>query len=499
MKLEGGQTNIYVKGRRFQQCMYLLLNIPVDRIEEYDEIESIDEAAEKLDRSMEGNRNNISRSITPEEEFQGHCSNIQVWAENGYDTRILHRNLAFPLLKRLSEVGDPIAKRVFSEEIAIRLTSKHPTVIEYLTQNGYLRYLNHDEFESIFDDLSPNFLRDVTTDLKSIIEYNPNIDLSSQINFLIHRILRDFGIEHISLITSKILHEIPENYREGLVKNIYQMLKGRKKFPLIQYMNKHLEYFKDFEFEFNFIKYEDRVVAIFKNNKIFLNNQNIRKISSLDAINGKLDVVNDLDLSNNQISNLNGIEKFSNIRVLKLNNNEITKVKGLENLSGLEKLSLRNNRITEISGLKNLTNLKYIDLSNNPTLTEIPEVLNDLPSLEMIKLWNCNIKKYSKSTDKIFWMNQNYRFFTGYNEDDVNFYENSYNRVASSDNKLYKKFVEWIFKMRRLMVNFKFSYQDIYRFNEETTKKAIWSGRVTNEFRKWLDNNRHQKKITSFF
>ncbi len=171
----------------------------------------------------------------------------------------------------------------------------------------------------------------------------------------------------------------------------------------------------------------------------------------------------------------------------------------MENLSGLEKLSLRNNRITEISGLKNLTNLKYIDLSNNPTLTEIPEVLNDLPSLEMIKLWNCNIKKYSKSTDKIFWMNQNYRFFTGYNEDDVNFYENSYNRVASSDNKLYKKFVEWIFKMRRLMVNFKFSYQDIYRFNEETTKKAIWSGRVTNEFRKWLDNNRHQKKITSFF
>ncbi|MDX1799189.1 MAG: hypothetical protein R3255_11115, partial [Candidatus Lokiarchaeia archaeon] len=157
LKLEGGQTHIYVKGRRFQQCMYLLLNIPVDRIEEYDEIDSIDEAAEKLDRSMEGNQNHIAGRITPEEEFQGHCSNIQVWAENGYDTRILHRNLAFPLLKRLSEVGDPMAKRVFSEEIAIRLGSKHPTVIQFLTQNGYLRYLNHDEFESIFEDLSPNF------------------------------------------------------------------------------------------------------------------------------------------------------------------------------------------------------------------------------------------------------------------------------------------------------------------------------------------------------
>ena len=91
LKLEGGRTNIYVKGRKFQQCMYLLLNIPVDRIEEYDEIESIDEAAEKLNRSMEGHHNNLGGRITPEEEFQGHCSNIQVWAENGYDTRLSRR------------------------------------------------------------------------------------------------------------------------------------------------------------------------------------------------------------------------------------------------------------------------------------------------------------------------------------------------------------------------------------------------------------------------
>ncbi|MFX1378377.1 MAG: leucine-rich repeat domain-containing protein [Promethearchaeota archaeon] len=499
MKLEGGKTNIYVKGRIFQQCMYLLLNIPVEQIEDYNEIESIDEAAEKLDRSMEGNHNFLTRSITPEEEFQGHCSNIQVWAENGYDTRILHRNLAFPLLKRLCEVGDPVARRVFSEEIAIRLGSKHPSVIQYLIQNGYLRYLNSDEFESILDDLSPSFLRDVTIDLRAIIEQNSGIDLTSQINFLIHRIIRDFGIEHISLITSKILNEVPENYRDGLVKGIYKILKGRKKFPLIQYLNKHFEYFKEFKFEFNFIKYEGRVVTIFKNDKVYLNNQNIRKISNLDAINDKLDALNEIDLSNNQISDLDGIEKFSNLRVLKLNNNQITKVEGLENLKRLEKLFLRNNRITEINGIINLVNLKHIDLSNNPTITEIPEVLNDLPSLKTIKLWDCNIKKYLASTEKIFWTNQNYRFFTGYNEDDKNYYEKSYSRFALSENKLYKKFVEWVLKMRRLMGEYNFSYQDIYSFNEETKKNALWSGRVTNDFKKWLDNKRNQRKITSFF
>ena len=46
---------------------------------------------------------------------------------------------------------------------------------------------------------------------------------------------------------------------------------------------------------------------------------------------------------------------------------------------------------------------------------------------------------------------------------------------------------------------YKFSYQDINDFNEETSKHAIWSGRVTNDFRRWLINQRYQRKITSYF
>ena len=117
LKLEQGRTNIYVKNRQFRQCMFLLLNIPIDRVRDYDMIDSIDEAAEKLDGSMERDHR-VRIQITPEEEFMGHCSNIQAWADNEYDTRILHRNLAFPLLKRLTDVGDPIALRKFKEEIA---------------------------------------------------------------------------------------------------------------------------------------------------------------------------------------------------------------------------------------------------------------------------------------------------------------------------------------------------------------------------------------------
>ncbi len=499
LKLEAGKTNIYVKGRKFQQCMFLLLNIPVDRIEDYDEIESIDEAAEKLDKSLEGNHHYRGGRISPEEEFTGHCSNIQAWAENGYDTRILHRNLAFPLLKRLSEVGDSVAKRVFSEEIAIRLASKHPTVTRYLTQNGYLKYLTPEEFESILDDINPTILDDITTELKYILQQNQSLDLVAPINYLINRLLGNFGIEHISLLTHKILNEIPENCRDVFVKTIYSLLKTRKKFPLIQYINKNLEYFEDFEFEYNFIKNNGRIIGIFKNDIIYLNNHNIRKITDLDVINDKLENVKELDLSNNQISDLKGIENFPHIRVLKFNNNKIEKIEGVASLKSLEKLFLRNNKIKEIKNLKEFSSLKYLDLSNNPMITKIPEDLNKLPRLETVKLWNCNINKFSKSTENIFWMNQNYRYFTGYNKTDKDYYESAYTREASSDNKLYKHFVEWVLKMRNLMKLYGFSYQDIKSFHSETSKNAIWSGRVTNDFRKWLEDKRYQRRITSFF
>jgi hypothetical protein len=474
--------------------MYLLLNISVDRIEDYDEIESIDEAAVKLDRSMERNHN----TVPPETEFWGHCSNLQAWAENGYDTRILHRNLAFPLLKRLSEVGDPLARKVFSEEIAIRLASKHPNVTQYLTQNGYLKYLSRDEFESILDDINSSALKDIIAELKFIFENNQNIDLVPPINSLINRLLRNFGIEHISLLTSKIIKEIPENIREIFIKSVYNLLKSRNKFPLIQYINKHLQYFKDFEFKHSFIKYNERIIGIFKNEKVYLNNQNIQNLTNLNLTNNKFEDIKELDLSDNHISDLKGIEKFSHVRILKLNNNKLSRINGNECLKNLEKLFLRNNQIKEIRNLKYFNNLKHLDLSDNPTITEIPEVLHELPKLEIVKLWNCPINRFSKHTEKIFWMNQNYRYFVGYDENDKEFYESAYRRVASSDNKLYKHFVEWVLKMRKFMKLHKFTYQDINSFNEETSKNAIWSGRITNDFKKWLDDKKYQKKIISF-
>lgn len=146
LKFEKGyKTVIYIKDKEFIQCKYLLLTIPEEPISNILKINSIDEAAEHLDSSMEED----STIIPPDIEFWGHCSNLQVWYEHKYDTRLLRNNLAFPLLKKLTEAGDPLAKKVFKEEIAKRYKSGFPSVVKYLEEEGYLKYLSQEELETL--------------------------------------------------------------------------------------------------------------------------------------------------------------------------------------------------------------------------------------------------------------------------------------------------------------------------------------------------------------
>lgn len=155
LKLEGSRTNIYVKGKKFNQCKYLLLDVPIEDLDEINEIQSIDEASEKLDRTHEYDK----ALIEPETAFWGHCSNLQAWVESQYDTRLLHRNLAFPLLKRLTEVGDPIARKIYKDEIAERLEAGEKNVFMYLNGGGYLKVFNNDELLLIVDNIKNQEIR----------------------------------------------------------------------------------------------------------------------------------------------------------------------------------------------------------------------------------------------------------------------------------------------------------------------------------------------------
>jgi len=147
LKLEEGKTVLYVDGEPFTQCKYLLLQIPVERINDLNGINSIDEAAENLSHILEP-YDDFERvdKIDSKTEFWGHCSNLQAWYENNYDTRLLHSNLSFTLLKKLAEVGDLLARKVFKEEILSRLESGYPEVITFLIIEKYIDYLEREDF-----------------------------------------------------------------------------------------------------------------------------------------------------------------------------------------------------------------------------------------------------------------------------------------------------------------------------------------------------------------
>ncbi len=168
LRLEHSKTNIYINNELFLQCKYLLLNLPVSEMLDLEVIDSIDEAVVKLSKKLES-VDDINDYISPTMEFWGHCSNIQVWYENGYDNRLIHSNLAFPLLKKLAEAGDFHAKKKFKEEIANRFEKGNVSTTQYLLYNGYLNYFNNLELDCVFEQLGFKLVDNILIQLKNIM------------------------------------------------------------------------------------------------------------------------------------------------------------------------------------------------------------------------------------------------------------------------------------------------------------------------------------------
>lgn len=330
------KTVIYVSGERFQQCKFLLLTIPKEDVGYFDKIDSIDEASAKLDRSQERN-SSFKLKIPAEVEFWGHCSNLQMWAEHYYDTRLLHSNLAFPLLKKLTEAGDPVANRVFREEIAKRLASGFPSVIEFLTEEGYLKYLTHEEIV-----LALLELKEAETLLR---------------------------IEKIIGMTFEILSEYPE-FRKG---------------PSLIVKNRRVEMISLFDCDLKIIPYDLKSFV-----KIEMLDLGRNQLSTLPEWICKLKNLKDFTVSGNKINKFPiWITNLKNLEFLDLRDNKLNIIP--ESIGKLKKLKIfyiSNCPIDTIpESVLNLRLLTYLDIHNN-FLTDI--------SKKILIQWREKIKKNDK-------------------------------------------------------------------------------------------------------
>jgi len=99
----------------------------------------------------------------------------------------------------------------------------------------------------------------------------------------------------------------------------------------------------------------------------------------------------ELDVSNSNIYDLDGIEYCKNITSIDLSHNQIIDITKIGDLVFLESIYLSNNNISDIAALAELKNLKYIDLSFNDINDIGP--LGGLDNLEYLNVIGNDIPK----------------------------------------------------------------------------------------------------------
>jgi len=431
LKLENDVTIIYVAEEPFQQCKFLLLEIPVRDVTSLDNLMSIDEAAQELNRSLEP-PDEFSRvnKIPPETEFWGHSSNLQAWYENDYNTKLLHSNLSFPLLKKLTEAGDLLAKKVFKDEVAKRYNTGIGSVRKFLERGNYLRFLTKEEFYSLIDAGAEYEVIKILENTLFVKRYGLDVRNGRVVELhLSGRKLKELP-EIITQLKNLEIFSISSNSLDALL----NWIGGFKKLKLFRVNNNKLV---DLSSSIGSLSSLEKLVAF--NNEIIglpdsignlsslkvldlFNNQieilpmSIGKLSSLEELIlyenklnalpesiGNLKSLETLDLAQNDIKTISkSIGKLNSLKTLILSDNNLDNLPDeVGSLSNLKILGLSNNCVNSLpNSFENLVSLREMYLDGNP-LAKIPEYIYELPNLTILSIGNTKIKR-SQISNKRF-------------------------------------------------------------------------------------------------
>ncbi len=170
---------------KFFRCYHVPIKIEVKQLTTLNEIQPFDEFQEAMNFEKELLRYGVTpktiiesnfKKVPKEDLFWVQCSNLQVWAENDYNSNLLPNRIAFPLLKKLVEVGDLKAKEVFEKEIVKRLESNHLPTINFLLEEGYLSYLGgskvKEQMKKVFSNLDTKAIKGFDVEeMKKTLKY----------------------------------------------------------------------------------------------------------------------------------------------------------------------------------------------------------------------------------------------------------------------------------------------------------------------------------------
>ncbi|NVM52232.1 MAG: leucine-rich repeat domain-containing protein [Candidatus Helarchaeota archaeon] len=333
--------------------------------------------------------------------------------ENGYNSNLLHSNLSLPLLKKLSEIGDNLAKYKFKEEITRRLLTGHPTIIEFFFEEECINYLDKETLWFILNEIQDsNFnSRKIYFDIRlSILERLFNIgDQNAERLFKreLLNVLRenDFSLNEILYNGKYIYYLNREEFWsaygiDGRV--LFEIEKKIKKYKIVdgeRIYEKELDRFEYFKPMSGIYIEAGPLIFTFQEGKvtkigIFGNEKEVIEASLGDS-NLLKENIGYLELEELPES----IDKLNSLTELILCNSCLKKLpKSIQNLKNLKELSLASNPEFEIPNfLWNLKSLEILDLSNN-NLTTIPYDIERLENLKELRLYQNYIYSFPKES-----------------------------------------------------------------------------------------------------
>jgi hypothetical protein len=343
LKLEGNKTFIYVDNKKLIHCKHIILQIPKKDISLYNNIESIDDIFQVIDKKN-------YEKLDPETEFWGHCSNLQAWVENNYSTNVLQSQLAFTLLKKLYELGDKTAKRVFKEEIVKRLKMTNYQVKKYLILEGFLKFLTNEEL--IIGLLNPNDAN-ILLEVQELSRYE-------------YKLIADFDDIRDIQRNNNLFFTSKKDKIRGIEINLEnQGSKGNllERIGKLSHLNELIIYTSQSSLSIKKFKGSIKNLYIFSRNKIKIKD-NFNCLPNLQqlTIRGKEKI-----LIENNFSSLN---KLKNIEVLELDNVTLkTLPEYIHTLPNLRTITISNSKLTQLPNrFWESNSIKNLYLINNPDL-----------------------------------------------------------------------------------------------------------------------------------
>ena len=256
----------------------------------------------------------------------------------------MHSNLAFPLLKKLSEVGDPVARQRFKEEIIRRFTSGNENVQIFLYAEKYLSYLDEDMFlENVLNAEEANSM--IELKLKSRLRYK------FVINFNDDEVRKRIFLE-------PLYYSIKNGHIDELEIDLYQfnfslpdlLLRFSKLRSLTIFSKSHLEKILEFNIELKTIntltiKVEGniKIPNLFQNfpnvSDLFINGDDIARFEEIPESIGQLEHLEWLEINFIPLKKIpNSFKKLKNLEWLTLNNANLEKIPDKNDFKNLETL-----------------------------------------------------------------------------------------------------------------------------------------------------------------